>query len=65
MRRVGVAFQQEALFDFMTVMDNILFAMEHMTNKSKKDMHSICQELLEEVKLPNASIFFHMNYLVG
>ena len=58
MRRVGVAFQQEALFDFMTVMNNILFAMEHMTNKSKKDMHSRCQELLKEVKLPNAHNLF-------
>ena len=34
LRKIGMAFQQGALFDFMTVKENLFFAMEHMTDFS-------------------------------
>ena len=58
MSRVGVAFQQDALFDFMTVLENLLFAMEHMTDKNEQEMAIITKDLLEEVKLPHARDLF-------
>lgn len=52
LRRVGMAFQQGGLFDFMTVRENIFFAMEHMTKLSLEEMDQRLKVLLEGVKLP-------------
>lgn len=51
LRRVGMAFQQGALFDFMTVRDNLFFAMEHMTDFSAAEMDRRVKELLAAVKI--------------
>jgi phospholipid/cholesterol/gamma-HCH transport system ATP-binding protein len=51
LRRVGMAFQQGALFDFMTVRDNLVFAMENMTDMDEGRMEKRLTELLEGVKL--------------
>ncbi|MEZ4741884.1 MAG: ATP-binding cassette domain-containing protein [Bdellovibrionota bacterium] len=51
LKKVGMAFQQGGLFDFMTVRDNLLFAMEHMTNFSKDEMENRIVRLLDAVKL--------------
>lgn len=51
LRSVGVAFQQGALFDSMSVRDNLFFAMEHMTDLSQEEMVDRCQGLLDGVKL--------------
>ena len=51
MTRVGVAFQQGALFDFMTVRENLIFAMEHMTKFTASEMEKKVESLLEAVKL--------------
>ncbi len=50
-RRVGMAFQQGGLFDFMTVEENLLFAMEHMTDMSSEEMSAKIEQLLKIVKL--------------
>jgi phospholipid/cholesterol/gamma-HCH transport system ATP-binding protein len=55
LRSVGMAFQQGALFDFMTVRENILFAMENMTNMSSVDMEERVHTMLNSVNLPNAA----------
>ncbi len=52
LRKVGMAFQQGALFDFMTVEENLNFAMEHMTRMSPSEMSETIEELLKTVKLP-------------
>jgi phospholipid/cholesterol/gamma-HCH transport system ATP-binding protein len=54
MRRLGVAFQQVGLFDFMTVEENLRFAMEHKTDKSPEEISVRIDQLLEGVKLPHA-----------
>src|SRR6476620_10578403 len=38
LRKVGMAFQQGGLFDFMTVEENLTFAMEHMTDLTQEQM---------------------------
>ena len=51
MKKVGMAFQQGGLFDFMTVKENLFFAMENMTTLSQKEMDEKVDVLLEGVKL--------------
>ena len=51
MKNVGMAFQQGGLFDFMTVKENLMFAMEHMTNLSDEEMLATVRSLLAGVKL--------------
>jgi phospholipid/cholesterol/gamma-HCH transport system ATP-binding protein len=58
LRRVGMAFQQGALFDFMTVRENLLFAMENMTDMSYADMEGRVKELLVGVKLGRTAQMF-------
>lgn len=53
--RIGVAFQQGALFDFQTVRENILFAMENMTEFSLMEMEERVASMLEAVNLPRAA----------
>lgn len=54
LKRVGVAFQQGALFDFMDVHRNIRFALDHMTDHTPEKKTQIIQTLLEGVKLGQA-----------
>lgn len=51
LRRVGMAFQQGALFDYMTVRENLEFAMENMTRIQKDEMLEKIKYLLDFVKL--------------
>lgn len=51
LRRVGMAFQQGALFDFMTVRENLIFAMENMTDMDGPAMDQRLKDLLQGVKL--------------
>jgi phospholipid/cholesterol/gamma-HCH transport system ATP-binding protein len=52
--QLGMAFQQGALFDFMTVRENILFAMENMTSMLPAEMEERTAQMLAAVKLPHA-----------
>lgn len=54
LKRVGVAFQQGALFDFMSVRENIFFAMENMTGMALAEMESELKSKLETVKLTSS-----------
>ncbi|MBI2603574.1 MAG: ATP-binding cassette domain-containing protein [Deltaproteobacteria bacterium] len=58
LKRVGMAFQQGGLFDFMTVRENLLFAMEHMTDKDGEEMEYDLKRLLAGVKLPKTEGMF-------
>lgn len=58
LRQVGMAFQQGGLFDFMTVRENLFFAMEHMTQKSEDQMENTLKVLLAGVKLPWTSSMY-------
>tara|TARA_Y100000991_G_C21959771_1_gene343860 strand:- start:85 stop:891 length:807 start_codon:yes stop_codon:yes gene_type:complete len=54
-KKCGMAFQQGGLFDFMTIEENLLFAMKHMTKKTKDEMVVRVGELLNSVKLPETN----------
>lgn len=58
LRKVGMAFQQGALFDFMTVRDNLVFAMENMTKLGVDEMDRRIKTLLNGVKLGRAEYQF-------
>jgi len=51
LKRVGVAFQQGALFDFMTVEQNLEFCIENMTELNTLQSKETITSLLEGVKL--------------
>ena len=58
LRQVGMAFQQGALFDFMTVRENLVFAMENMTAMSQVEMDAVLKGLLGGVKLGHTEGMF-------
>lgn len=58
LRQVGMAFQQGALFDFMTVRENLLFAMENMTELTPAEMEKVLKGLLGGVKLGHTEGMF-------
>lgn len=55
LRRAAMAFQLGGLFDFMNVRENILFAMENMTDLLPSVMDERVAELLQAVNLPHAA----------
>lgn len=58
LKNVGVAFQQGALFDYMTVKENLSFAMENMRAYSPRERRSRIKRLLAAVKLPHTANMF-------
>ncbi len=50
-RRIGVLFQGSALFDFATVIENIMFPMEFFTNWSKQEKIERAQFCLKRVNV--------------
>ena len=51
-RRFGMVFQYAALFDSMTVFDNIAFPLREHTKKTKGEIKDIISNVLESVELP-------------
>ena len=58
LQKVGMAFQQGALFDFMTVRENLYFAMEHMTKFDDAEMDRRVKHLLSAVKIARTENMF-------
>jgi phospholipid/cholesterol/gamma-HCH transport system ATP-binding protein len=58
MKRIGVAFQQGGLFDFMSVKENLEFAMSHMTEATKAEQEAVIDKLLDAVKLMRTKNMF-------
>ena len=51
-RQVGMLFQGSALFDSMTVMENVLFPMEMFSQKSREEMKARAEFCLRRVEMP-------------
>ncbi|NPA43246.1 MAG: ABC transporter ATP-binding protein [Chlorobi bacterium] len=51
-REMGVVFQGNALFDSLTVEENVSFPLRMFTNKSPKEIKERVAEVLEQVGLP-------------
>jgi phospholipid/cholesterol/gamma-HCH transport system ATP-binding protein len=52
-RRFGMAFQEGALFDSMSVFENIAFPLRRHTKMSEKEIRARVEECLEDVHLHN------------
>ena len=50
-QRIGILFQGSALFDFATVLENVMFPMEFFTDWSKAQMKERAQYCLEKVNV--------------
>lgn len=53
--RFGFVFQQAALFDSMTVADNIAFPLRQHTQKGPREMYDLVVQLLADVGLPETA----------
>lgn len=51
-RRFGMSFQEGALFDSMSVFDNIAFPLRRNTKMTEKEIRSRVEECLDQVHLP-------------
>ena len=51
-RQVGMLFQGSALFDSMSVMENVLFPMEMFSHKSREEMRERADFCLRRVEMP-------------
>ena len=51
-RQVGMLFQGSALFDSMSVMENVLFPMEMFSDKSRSEMRERAEFCLRRVEMP-------------
>src|SRR5438067_9331099 len=52
-RRFGMAFQEGALFDSMSVFENIAFPLRRHTKMTEAEIRARVEECLEQVHLPN------------
>lgn len=53
-QEMGMLFQGGALFDSMTVKENVMFPLRMFTKKKKKDLSDRVEEVLERVKLTDS-----------
>lgn len=53
-KQMGMVFQGSALFDSMTVLENIIFPMRMFSNKSIDEMYKRAQEVIKRVDLKDA-----------
>ena len=58
LKNLGMSFQQSALFDFMTVEENLRFAMDNMTDFGPDEMERRVVDLLATVKLDRTRNMF-------
>lgn len=54
-KNMGMVFQGGALFDSMTVFENVMFPLRMFTKMTKAEMDNRVSEVLERVNLPNAN----------
>ncbi len=54
-KEFGFLFQQSALFDYMTVEENVRFPLDLLTKMTKKEKDQRVSECLERVELPGAT----------
>lgn len=57
-RKLGMLFQKNALFDSLTVGENIAFPLREVTTKQESEIQSIVDKFLEAVGIPHAKNLF-------
>ena len=63
-REMGMVFQGSALFDSMSVLENVMFPMKMLTNYSNSKIKSSAEEVIDRVNLITQTINFLRNFLV-
>ena len=58
LRRMGMLFQKNALFDSLTVAENVAFPMRETTEKSDKEIREIVEHYLDAVDIIHAKDLF-------
>lgn len=53
-QKMGMVFQYSALFDFLTVGENVAFGLRQHTDKNESEIQGIVDEMLELVGLPQS-----------
>lgn len=53
-QKMGMVFQYSALFDFLTVAENVAFGLRQHTKKSNEEIEEIIDEMLNLVGMPNS-----------
>ena len=53
-RDMGMVFQGSALFDSMTVLENVMFPLVMLTEKNRDEIIDIAQNVIKRVELENA-----------
>lgn len=54
-REMGMVFQGSALFDSMTVLENVMFPLQMFTNQKRKEIIERSEAVIERVKLQDAN----------
>jgi phospholipid/cholesterol/gamma-HCH transport system ATP-binding protein len=54
-REMGMVFQGSALFDSMSVLENVMFPMQMLTKKSESEIKRAAEEVIARVNLENAN----------
>lgn len=54
-REMGMVFQGSALFDSMTVLENVMFPMQMLTNTPQKEIKNAAEQVIERVNLKDAN----------
>jgi phospholipid/cholesterol/gamma-HCH transport system ATP-binding protein len=57
-KEIGMVFQGSALFDYMTIADNIMFPLQMSSNMTLKEMHNRVDFCLNRVDLKNVNHLF-------
>ncbi len=55
---MGMLFQKNALFDSMSVLENVLFPMREISDLTESEQHRLASELLEAVELDHVKALF-------
>ena len=53
-REMGMVFQGSALFDSMSVLENVMFPLNMLTNKNEEEIREKAKSVIERVELNNA-----------
>jgi len=54
-REIGMVFQGSALFDSMTVLENVMFPMQMLTDQDEKSIRAAAHEVIDRVNLNEAT----------
>ena len=61
-QEIGMVFQGSALFDSMTVEENIMFPMQMFTKKDDDEVRERANQAIKRVNLINANEKYHQAY---